>query len=115
MPNQSPVPKTTRGGSPLLRTACIGMRASECVHQNACIRMRGARPLCPQGHEVRSNCYGHRSSDWREDAGETPAVQDGTLCSRFESNLLLATLSSLRSLLILIAFIPQIPVFCGQT
>ena len=27
---------------------------------------------------MRSSCYEHRSSHWRKDAGQTPAVRDGT-------------------------------------
>jgi hypothetical protein len=38
-----------------------------------------SRPLCSPEPEVRSSCYDQRSSRWREDAGETPAVQEGTL------------------------------------
>jgi len=46
--------------------------------QTACISMPTSRPLCFQEPEMRSGCYEQRSSHWREDAGETPAVQDGT-------------------------------------
>ena len=106
MPSQLSIPRITRVGSQLLRTACIRMRASEC---------RASRTLCSRGPEARSSDYEHRSSQWREDAGETPAVQEGALCRRFESNVLLATFSSLRGPPMHTAFIPQIPIFCGYT
>jgi len=34
-----------------------------------------SHPLCFEEPEVRSSCYEGRSSEWREDAGETPAVR----------------------------------------
>jgi len=43
--------------------------------RTACISMPTSRQLCFPVSEVRSTCYEHRSSHWREDAGETPAVR----------------------------------------
>ena len=62
--DMAPTSKITRARLQPLRTACI--------------RMPTSRPLWFQEPEVRSSCYEHRSSHRREDAGETPAVQDGT-------------------------------------